>query len=315
MRPYRTKTDAGREIFSDSHLRECVSCGLVQAVPRPSLQELSDYYAVDYRAAYCAGEDVADVEAFPKDNLFYYNRGQSIAELLSPHIDGEAPEILDVGAGYGHTLAALGERYPDSERTAIEFSDVCVRHLRSLGVEVHDEPAEDVLPRIERSFDVVVVSHVLEHLLNPREILELLRSHLRPGGVLYIEVPNIPRETIGRFPDHVWAPRFDEPHVSFFSADVLRGMLASADLEVEFCETAGPRYRYISGWRYRMPTMRWLVQGLIPRPIFHFLRRSSFTRAVRVREREDAFYEYGGLRLWIRAVSRRMAGSPTTPAP
>lgn len=277
---------------------------MVQSSPRPSLEALANYYAEDYRGGCCAGADVADVEEFPKDNLFYYNRGQSIAELLSSYIETDRPRILDIGAGFGHILYALGERYPEAPLTAIEFSDVCVKHLESLGIEVHDEPAEDVLPRLNRSFDVVVISHVFEHLLDPRGMLEVVRSHLSENGLLYIEVPNIPEEAMRRYPDHVWAPRFDEPHITFFSKDTLAGLLRALDFDVEFCDTAGPEYKFVSSLRYRMPTMRWFVQGLIPPRLFHFLRRQKFTQPVRVKDREDSFYRYGGMGIWIRTVSR-----------
>src|SRR5437867_2203869 len=82
-------------------------------------------------------------------------------------------------------------------------------------------------------------SLVFEHLLDPRGILDLIHASLAPDGVLYIEVPNIPAESLLRYPDHVWAPRFDEPHITFFSALTLRQMLTSASFEPVFCDTAG----------------------------------------------------------------------------
>ena len=83
VRRYRTKTRHGNDIFHASWLCICDDCGLVQAMPRPDIQQLMNYYAVDYREGCCAGADVADPTRFPKDNLFYYNRGQSAAELIA----------------------------------------------------------------------------------------------------------------------------------------------------------------------------------------------------------------------------------------
>ncbi|MBI1790767.1 MAG: hypothetical protein HYR60_24830, partial [Acidobacteria bacterium] len=122
VRPYRTDSRHGRNVLGGSWLYECSGCGLVQAAPRPDARELNDYYSVDYRRAGYYGSDVADPTAFPKDNLFYYNRGQSIADLVAPRVRAESPRILDIGAGFGHILYALGERFPKSRRTAIEFS-------------------------------------------------------------------------------------------------------------------------------------------------------------------------------------------------
>lgn len=309
VRPYRTKTPHGKQLFAGQWLCECDGCGLVQTVPAPTLQALTDYYAVDYRAGCCAGCDVSDSDRFPKDNLFYYNRGQSIADLVKPHVKTNTPRILDIGAGWGHILYAMGERFPAGKRTAIEFSQVCVRHLQGMGIEVHVGAAENVLPGLDYKFDVITISHVFEHLLNPVEILKLVRQSLAPGGVLYIEVPNIPAESLLKYPDHIWAPRFDEPHITFFSLDTLRDMLVREGFDPFFCDTSGPEYRYISGWRFNTPSLRWLAQELMPKPLFHYLRNRSFTKSVRVQDREESFYQYGGFRIWLRTISH-VTGNP-----
>jgi SAM-dependent methyltransferase len=179
-----------------------------------------------------------------------------------------------------------------------------VRHLNSLGIEVHAKPAEEVLPRLER-FDVIVMSHVLEHFLDPGAMLRLTGRRLKPGGVLYVEVPHIPLEAMHRHVDSVWAPRFDEPHITFFDPGSLRRVLAANGLAVEFCDTAGPEYRRVSALRFRAPQWRWFVQRILPAPVFRFLRRQRVTDSLKVSAREEAFYEQGGFRIWIRSIARR----------
>jgi SAM-dependent methyltransferase len=274
-------------------------------MPRPELQQLMDYYAEDYRSRLCAGADVADLARFPKDNLFYYNRGQSIAELIGRHVGYENCNVLDIGAGFGHILHAIAERFPRATRFATEFSGQSIRHLKSLGIQVFEGDIEDALAQLPQNLSLVIMSHVFEHLSDLAGSLELIHKWLSPGGILYIEVPNIPAWGLLQCPDHVWAPRFDEPHISFFSTPVLRTILEGAGFEVDFCDTAGPEYRMISGWRYNMPTMRWLVQDLMPAGLFHYLRRQKFMNRFKVPDRVDAFFQYGGPRVWIRTVSRK----------
>lgn len=279
---------------------------MVQAVPSPSQQELVDYYMRDYREGICAGLDVADPVKFPKDNLFYFNRGQSVATLVCEYFRHQAPHVLDIGAGYGHILHAIGERFPNCTRIATEFSEPCIEHLESLGIHIVRGTIEAALEVTDREFDMVIISHVFEHLLDPKSVAESVYHRLAPGGIMYIEVPHIPAEPTSRCPDHVWAPRFDEPHIGFFTPKVLRGLLEDVGFKVEFCDTAGPMYTYISPWRYRMPTMRWLVQGMMPAGLFHFLRSQKFTKPLRVSDRDESFYQYGGPRIWIRSISRKM---------
>ena len=108
VRRYRLDTSYGREVFGDAWLHMCKMCGLVQMVPRPAPRTVADNYVQDYRRGGLYGSDVADANKFPKDNLFYYNRGLSIAELISPHIDKANPQILDIGAGFGGTHGESG---------------------------------------------------------------------------------------------------------------------------------------------------------------------------------------------------------------
>jgi 2-polyprenyl-3-methyl-5-hydroxy-6-metoxy-1,4-benzoquinol methylase len=315
VRPYRTHTRYGKDVFGGAKLYTCEACNLVQALPRPESSVVDEYYRSDYRRAAFTGTDVASAEDFPKDNLFYFNRGRSASELIGRYAPFERPEILDIGAGWGHILHALGERYPGANRVAIEYSDVCVKHLERLGIDVITQPVEDVLPRLDRRFDVIVLSHVLEHLLDPMTILRYIVNLLSPRGILYVEVPNIPVESLLRFPDHRWNGRFDEPHITFYSEDTLERLLEAAGLDVRFCDTAGPEYEYISRLRFHMPPLRSTLQSLIPTPLFFGLRRMNVTSKLRVREREPTFYEYGGLRLWLRTVSSRSAAAVAAELP
>jgi SAM-dependent methyltransferase len=304
VRGYRTQSSHGARLFRGGRLARCARCSSVQLTPRPDAAQLGRYYEADYRRGPLYGKDVADPATFPRDNLFYYNRGRSVAEKVAEYVTRPDARILDVGTGYGHVLHALGERYPDSDRLAIEFSDAAVDHLRSIGVRVEVAPVEEVLGHLDQTFDVIALSHVLEHLLDPVRVLQLLRLKLDPDGILYIEVPNIEPDLLNRYPDHPWAPRYDEPHVTFFSRETLTAVLDRAGFDVVFCDTAGPAYRDVSALRFRLPPFRVTVQRLIPRRLFTFLRGLRATSALRVKDREEAFYRYGGFRIWIRAVAR-----------
>lgn len=294
-------------MFGGSVLCRCGACDLVQVDPLPQTEALNAYYTHDYRTGGLYGSDTNDAATFPRDNLFYFNRGESIAELVAQDLAGQPREILDVGAGFGHVLHAFGQRFPEARRLAIEFSNVCVRHLRDIGAEAIAQPMEQVLPRLDRQFDVIILSHAFEHLLDPGRALQDLASRLALGGVLYIEVPNIPRDALTRYLDHQWAPRYDEPHITFFDPQSLRDTLKRYRLEVIRCETAGPLYREISRLRFVLPPFRQTVLRMIPKPVFRVLRGSAATKAIRVQDREEQFFEYGGRRLWVRSVSRRQS--------
>jgi SAM-dependent methyltransferase len=159
-----------------------------------------------------------------------------------------------------------------------------------------------VLERGGEPWDLIVLSHVLEHLREPADTLERIRSRLVPSGMLYVEVPNITREGLRTYPDHFWAPRYDEPHTMFFSQEILERVLERAGFAKVFCSTAGPHNEYVSALRYRLPPFRSTVARLLPRTVFDFLRRQQSTKGVRVQEREPSFFQFGGDRIWIRTL-------------
>lgn len=313
LRKYRTNSKPGESIFGGASLHRCEACALVQAVPAPDPGVLADYYKQDYRTKGYGGSNVANLSQFPNDNLFYCNRGRSITELLRRFISRPDPlNILDIGAGYGHILYFLGQEFPHACRFAIEFSDACSRHLQSQKIEVHSRPVEEVLSEMRNRFDVIILSHVLEHILNPQKVLSLIGSSLTKEGILYIEVPNIPPGSLMRYPDHVWAPRHDEPHITFFSEPTVRTLVETAGFELQFSSTCGPEYRYISALRYNLPPFRSTVEAWIPPALFQFLRRQSFTKGIRVQPREESFFQYGGPdRIWIRTVWKKKSTDST----
>jgi SAM-dependent methyltransferase len=302
VRPYRTHTRHGRAMFEGAWLDECAGCRLVQVFPRPAAEQLGAYYAEDYRSGGWAGSNVADLATFPRDNLALFNRGHAIAELVAPHLRGQGLQILDVGAGYGHVLHVLGEKYLDSARLAIEFSSSCIPFLEALGIEVVARPVEEVLANTERRFDLVVLSHVLEHLLDPRETLQLIRSRLTPTGLLYIEVPNIPPKSHSQHLDHRLVPHSDEPHITFFSTGTLQELLKSCGFKLLMCETAGPRYRNVSALGFRLVSLRRLAKDLLPRRTFIWLRQ-RFIKSIRAEDRDESFFQYGGCRIWLRSLA------------
>ena len=81
IRTYRTKSARGRELFGGSVLSRCRACDLIQVDPLPGADALNAYYTHDYRTGGLYGSDTNDATTFPRDNLFYFNRAESIGIL------------------------------------------------------------------------------------------------------------------------------------------------------------------------------------------------------------------------------------------
>lgn len=96
--------------------------------------------------------------------------------------------LLDVGSGRGEFLRAAlrGGWHP----IGIEPSESFAKHAESYsGAVVRREPIERCNFEND-AFDVVILSAVLEHLYNPDETMGEIARVLRPGGALFVDVPN-----------------------------------------------------------------------------------------------------------------------------
>jgi SAM-dependent methyltransferase len=309
LRAYRTESPAGRRLFRNSAIHKCVACGLCQLFPVPDNVALTNYYASSYRAGRRYGADAANAATFPRDNLFFYNRGRSITALVRRHLrQRERPlTILDIGAGFGHILHALGEAYPSAVRLAHEYSDPCIEHLRAVGIRVVTGDLADALRSLPQ-VDLVVISHVLEHLRNPVETLALVRERMAPDALLYVEVPHMGEILLSGYPDSPWAPRHDEPHITFFDTTTLGRVLEAAGFTPQFLETAGPAYHDVSALRYHLPPLLPTLRRIVPPAIRRQLQRAPTAQAS-LDHLAPEFDKYGGKRIWLRSISQVAAGT------
>jgi SAM-dependent methyltransferase len=129
--------------------------------------------------------------------------------------------ILDFGAGGADKTAALARLGYEMHA----FDDLCdpwhlsndnwrkiISFAESFGVHYHRAVAGEPFPYQPDSFDMVILDNVMEHLHDsPKGLLEELRKLIKPGGVLFISVPNAGnlRKRIAVLLGRTNMPRFD----------------------------------------------------------------------------------------------------------
>ena len=100
---------------------------------------------------------------------------------------GAKGALLEVGCSMGYFLeAAVNEGW---RAVGLEASSHAVQHCRGNGFEAYQSDAAG-MKEMGLVFDVVVMKHVLEHFPDPVECLQQYHSLLKPGGLLFIEIPN-----------------------------------------------------------------------------------------------------------------------------
>lgn len=220
--------DSHREgLGVECRIWRCSSCSLVFPNPMPFPENgLGQHYDVDADDYFKAH----DTE----------NRLDGAKSLLATaeKILGHKGKLLDVGVGRGETLVAAKELGWDAEgvEPSATFADYAEERT---GLKIWREPIEDSSVA-DNEYDVIVLAAVLEHLYYPDEIVCRISRALKPGGILYLDVPNEAGlyfrvgNAYQKLRGRDWcvnlAPTFSPYHVFGFSSKALKKLLAKYGL-------------------------------------------------------------------------------------
>ena len=140
------------------------------------------------------------------------------AEKFQANI-GQSDAVLELGAGLGWNLAEL----KCGHRTATDLEDFLEPELKKSGIEFFS--TSTILA--DRSFNVIICHHVLEHVEKPTEMLTEIHRLLRPGGKLLLHVPFEKEHRYRRFDP-------DEPnhHLYSWNAQTLGNLVSDAGFRI-----------------------------------------------------------------------------------
>ena len=212
----------GRDaVFVGLRRAQCQACGMVFACPMPDEERLKRYNASYFDSAH--GGQPRNHRA----NAFF----SGIARLRMAHIERylnqrniSGSSLLEFGPGVGFFAQNWLRTHPATAYHACETDRFCHDILRKTGVTLI---APSGLTGYADTFDLVVMSHVLEHVPGPVGFLSEAAKTLRKGGVLFIEVPC-------RDFEH---KSLDEPHLLFFDKVPMEHLLRRVgfgDVEVGY---------------------------------------------------------------------------------
>ena len=231
-----------------SEFLRCAKCGTGAMHPLPPVGAIAELYELP--AYYTQSEShIKDRPPTVLDRILiklaWMRDNATPFDAASDSAPGQT--VLDLGCGDGALLAefhkagciVLGVDPDPKART----------QAAARGVEVLEGTAESLPPELSgRMFDLVVMTHALEHCTDPNKALSNARGLIAPGGRLYIEVPNcgcVHFETMT-----ICSENFDSPrHLFFFTAAGLEAAIEKAGMGVQDWRFHGFTRHHLPGWR------------------------------------------------------------------
>jgi 2-polyprenyl-3-methyl-5-hydroxy-6-metoxy-1,4-benzoquinol methylase len=159
------------------------------------------------------------------------------ADILAELPKDPAARILEIGCATGGTgEAALATGRAGFYR-GVEFDPDSAERARSVLTDVVCANVETIDPTlIADSYDVLILSEVLEHLIDPWGVMKALAPFVKPGGRVYASSPNISHHKVirslfaGRF-DYEVEGVMDRTHVRWFTPASYRAMFEDAGFQ------------------------------------------------------------------------------------
>ena len=224
-----------------------------QLLPRPTPQTIPKFYQVDDYYTHSAGatQDQAASQSLLWRALVHLawrcDRGVEPDEAWWSQILGtEGQKILEIGCGNGEHL--LRFKKMGHQVRGIEPDPDASRVAQEAGIEVYPGTAEE-LPKhcAGEKADLILMSHVLEHCLDPILAVQNSASLLPPGGKLVIEVPNnacLGAKVFGTTWHWLDVPR----HLNFFTEASLRALLEANGFDVLRVDYRGYTRQFLPDW-------------------------------------------------------------------
>jgi SAM-dependent methyltransferase len=254
----------------------CGGCGVYFLNPMPTLEYLSNAYPRDYyaysvpSAARTPGPLRKRMWRLIRHLIFFTSGWTGDPKFPRPG------SMLDIGCGAGHFLFYMREK--GWTVRGVELNSDAAAAGREGGLDIFGGTLHDAeLP--SAAFDYVRSNHSFEHIHNPREVLREIRRIVRPGGRLFIGVPNL----AGLMPK-MWGPYWwylgAPVHTYGYTPASISRLLAEEGFQVEkisynstFAGITGSLQIWLNRNNGKGSEEGWVVKSLALRLFGHWLAR------------------------------------------
>jgi 2-polyprenyl-3-methyl-5-hydroxy-6-metoxy-1,4-benzoquinol methylase len=200
------------------HICICQSCGHIQQYPifkKLAYEKINNEF---FNKTYVVNQEL--------NNLNNSKKLKKLDERLAPFIHNDA-NILDIGSGEGWCFDYFMKK--GCNYFGIEVVDRLAKSIEDRGGKIIGKSVFDNYSSYNSRFDIIIFRHVLEHMLEPKKALEILRELLNSNGLIYLVLPNAEKPSMHKG----FRSSFIRPvHISYFCKSNLFWLVNSIGLEV-----------------------------------------------------------------------------------
>jgi len=225
-RPAFTGTDRLGVSADPFSIVQCQRCGLLFLNPRPTPQEMGRFYPYSqYKDEFTPAIEDEPSAVVRFNRLYHMERICRSVERVK-----REGQLLDVGCATGNFLERMRRR-GNWQACGVEVNAEAAQYARDrFGLDVFTGELS-AAGYADRSFDVVTLWNVLEHLHSPLDTLREVRRLLKDDGALILSVPNAAGLDARIFGRH-WIGLDMPRHLYGLTPTTLRSTLGRAGLEV-----------------------------------------------------------------------------------
>lgn len=160
----------------------CPCCGLVMTNPRMTGESYDRFYESEYPMIYRA-INRPDETYFQKRVAY----GNGLVDLIEK-TQAVGKDVLEIGCAGGGIVKAFTDRGYNG--FGVDLSTMYIKYGREKGINLRCCHSGELVKE-GRTYDTIILNHVLEHFTDLGKELDIIRKLLRPQGVLFVAVPGI----------------------------------------------------------------------------------------------------------------------------
>jgi len=245
----------------------CSNCSFEFVYPLPSTEEIEKFYNKT--------RVVSDLKEIIKKSIEDFDKGgwapkrdwfNKVINTAKKYTKKEKLNILEIGSGYGyfiHYTTKLGHTAIGTEVTA-SYTEIGNAAIEGNIFYVPDGNYDKV---VENNWaDLVYLEHVLEHVLEPDQIMSQIKSKISPNGVLHISVPNS-KSFLAKVMGSKWPWACPPDHLYYYNKKALTAFLERNGFEVLESYAGDYYFRSIYQMYSLIPYINFLRKLIKQKPI------------------------------------------------